>query len=251
MDDIFIIVTIIGTLVAIVSSILTISWRFDGKIDKLDDMFDGKIDKLDDKFVGKIDKINDEFKDTEIKIMAYTSKTDSLDKFVGSVEFRKWFAYLYEKETGTREDTGNPISPEEKQRLIEKFENNTIEREEAERLKQVLEEEKEEAEATGNTKATISIGLLVVALARHIEDFLPENILKLQDEDPDVRRRAAVALGRIALEKIGAEAVEPLIGELKDGHASVRANVARTLGRIGSRLILDSLKEIEAKQKSN
>lgn len=99
---------------------------------------------------------------------------------------------------------------------------------------------------------------------------LDEIILKLKDKDPDVRRRAAMDLGRIgdaraveplisalkdkdrdvcnkaeeALEKIGAEAVEPLIGELKDGHASVRANVARTLGRIGSRLILDSVGKV-------
>lgn len=92
------------------------------------------------------------------------------------------------------------------------------------------------------------------------QQYLDEIIPKLEDRNADVRRRAAVALGGIgdaravkplisalkdndrnvcnkaeeALAKIYAPAVEPLIGALKDESAYARANVTRTLGRIGS-----------------
>ena len=103
------------------------------------------------------------------------------------------------------------------------------------------------------------------------QQYLDEIILKLEDENADVRWRAAVALGRIgdakaveplieafkdkdsyvrdkaeealenicadAVKKIGADAVKPLIGALKDDNPKMRASAAKTLGKIGSRLI--------------
>ena len=223
-------ISIIGTLVVIAGFIISIYIYFDGKIDKINN-------RISDTVFEKIDKINNRISDTDNTITAHAAKIENLDKFVGSEEFRKWIAYSYEMETETKEDTGNPISPEEKQRLIEKFENNTIEREEAERLKQILEEEKKEAEATGNTKATISIGLLVAALAHHLEDFLPKNILKLKDEHPDVRRKAAMDLGSIG----DARAVKPLISALKDEDGNVRWKAVGALERIGGTKAAEAL----------
>ena len=160
----------------------------------------------------------------------------------------------------------NPYDPDEKNKLLKKYQEKVISLEEAKRVKEIL---KEDLDLVGeDTQSAIAIGLLLIGLDARI-GYL-DAISKLKDGGPDVRRRAAMDLGRIgdaraveplisalkdkdrdvcnkaeeALEKIGAEAVEPLIGELKDGHASVRANVARTLGRIGSRLILDSVGKV-------
>ena len=58
----------------------------------------------------------------------------------------------------------NPISFEEKKELLKKFQDNTLTREEAEKLRLIFEQEKEEAEKTGNIVGAIIIGLLLAVL---------------------------------------------------------------------------------------
>lgn len=110
------------------------------------------------------DKINTDISDIGKTVEAHAVRMDYIDVLLIGPESRKSMVSNY-KERTTKEDTGNPISPEEKQRLIEKFENDTIERDEAEKLKRILEEEKKEAETAGNSLAAIAIGLLLAALA--------------------------------------------------------------------------------------
>jgi len=95
----------------------------------------------------------------------------SIDKF--EEEYRKQITEIYEKLTSFKY-TGNPISPEEKKKLIEKFRDGTISKEEAEKLKKILEEEKREAEAAGNLLAAIAIGLLLAALAYFLYKLMME-----------------------------------------------------------------------------
>lgn len=98
--------------------------------------------------------------------------------------------------------------------------------------------------------------------------YLNEIILKLKDKkDPDVRRRAVVALGRVggtiaveqlvnalgddneiarwraeeALGRMGESAVEPLIGALKNEKSIVRGAAAKVLGIIGSAKAIEPL----------
>ena len=103
-------------------------------------------------------------------------------------------------------------------------------------------------------------------ISQKIIDPVIINILKLKDENTYVRNEAEKAL-----ENLGADAVKPLIGALKDEHPRMRECAARTLGRIGDvrainelekvanndnystiRTVAEyALKEIHAKQKSN
>ena len=59
-------------------------------------------------------------------------------------------------------------------------------------------------------------------------DQLPEMLRLLEDEDPEVRKAAAAAVGRV-----GGGARE-LAGALKDPEASVRSEAALALGRLGA-----------------
>jgi predicted KAP-like P-loop ATPase len=107
-------------------------------------------------------------------------------------------------------------------------------------------------------------------ISQKIIDPVIINILKLKDENPDVRWRAVGDLGSIggtkaaealtealgdeyepvrfkaleALVKIGADAVEPLIKGFKDKSITVRYNSAAALGRIGSPKAKDALTEV-------
>jgi len=51
-----------------------------------------------------------------------------------------------------------------KKELLKKFQDNTLTREEAEKLRLIFEQEKEEAEKTGNIVGAIIIGLLLAVL---------------------------------------------------------------------------------------
>ena len=107
------------------------------------------------------------------------------------------------------------------------------------------------------------------------QQYLDEIILKLKDKDANVRWRAAGALGMIrdakaveplihvlndkdyvrneaekALENMGAEAVKPLIGALKDERPRVRSSVARILGRIRDDKSIDVLIETLKKERN-
>ena len=87
---------------------------------------------------------------------------ESLDKFES--EFRKQMVDFYKMVGNIKKYTGNPISPEEKQRLLTKYRNGTITKEEAEKLKEILEMEKREAEEAKNVLAVLAIGLLLAGL---------------------------------------------------------------------------------------
>ena len=76
---------------------------------------------------------------------------------------------------------------------------------------------------------------------------LPELIVCLGDDAPEVRGSAATALGRIGAK----EAVQHLIGSLQDPDAITRGSAATALGRIGAKEavqhLLDSLQDPAAK----
>jgi len=57
---------------------------------------------------------------------------------------------------------------------LKKLQSGTLSKEEAERLKSILEKEKREAEAAGNIGAAIVIGLLLGALAYLLYKLLEE-----------------------------------------------------------------------------
>jgi len=75
---------------------------------------------------------------------------------------------------GIKERTGNPLSPKEKKNLINKMKEGTIRKDEAEKLKRVLEEEKRDAEKEGDIVAAIAIGLLLAALAYLLYKLMSE-----------------------------------------------------------------------------
>jgi len=75
---------------------------------------------------------------------------------------------------GIKEHTGNPLSPKEKKNLINKMKEGTIRKDEAEKLKRVLEEEKRDAEKGGDIVAAIAIGLLLAALAYLLYKLMSE-----------------------------------------------------------------------------
>ena len=73
----------------------------------------------------------------------------------------------------------------------------------------------------------------------------PDLVLLLSDSEPQIRRRAALALGRLGLQ----EAVEPLISSLKDPQVEVRQMSAFALGLIGdiqaASALLEALEDFE------
>ena len=73
----------------------------------------------------------------------------------------------------------------------------------------------------------------------------PDLVLLLSDSEPQIRRRAALALGRLGLQ----EAVEPLISSLKDPQVEVRQMSAFSLGLIGdiqaASALLEALEDFE------
>lgn len=105
-----------------------------------------------------------------------------LDERVKIIEksFDRWQAEIREnivelyKIAVPKKTTSNPISPEEKEKLLKKLQAGTLSKEEAERLKSILEKEKREAEAAGNIGAAIVIGLLLGALAYLLYKLLEE-----------------------------------------------------------------------------
>ena len=93
---------IIGTIVGFVLVITAIFKHFDSKFDI------------------KIDKINKDISDIGKTVEAHAVRMGYIDVLLIGPESRKSMVSNY-KERTTKEDTGNPISPEEKQRLIEKL----------------------------------------------------------------------------------------------------------------------------------
>ncbi|GEM_PF-5354103 len=77
------------------------------------------------------------------------------------------------------------------------------------------------------------------------QKYLDEIILKFQDDNVDVRRRAAMALGRIG----DARVVDALIVALKDKDEVVRRNAASALGAIGDAEAVEAL--VEALKEGN
>lgn len=88
-------------------------------------------------------------------------------------EMRDEFIKIYDMVI-PKKATSNPISPEEKERLLKKFQLGTISKEEAKELQSILEKEKKDAESAGNIVAVIAIGLLLVALAYLLYKLLEE-----------------------------------------------------------------------------
>ena len=127
----------------------------------------------------------------------------------------------------------NPYDPDEKNKLLKNYSEKVISLEEAKRVKEIL---KEDLDLVGeDTQSAIAIGLLLIGLDARI-GYL-EAISKLKDKNPDVRMRAAKALGRIG----DARAVEPLIPALNDMHRDVRWNAVRALGMIGGTKAAEAL----------
>ena len=67
----------------------------------------------------------------------------------------------------------------------------------------------------------------------------PDLLEMLRDQDPRIRRRAAIAVGRVGLP----EAAEPLVSVLKDDDPDVRQMVAFGLGLLGDRAATGALTE--------
>ncbi len=65
----------------------------------------------------------------------------------------------------------------------------------------------------------------------------PDLLALLEDDEPRLRRRAAIAIGRVGL----AEGVEPLVARLEDPDPDVRTMVAFSLGLLGDRRAADPL----------
>ncbi len=65
----------------------------------------------------------------------------------------------------------------------------------------------------------------------------PDLLVLLEDRDPRLRRRAAIAIGRVGLP----EGVAPLLARLDDPDPDVRAMVAFSLGLLGDRQAADGL----------
>ena len=71
------------------------------------------------------------------------------------------------------------------------------------------------------------------ALRQIGKEAVPALIAALKDEDADVRRSAATALGKIGAE--AKEAIPSLTDALKDEDADVRNNAAEALSKIGAK----------------
>ena len=161
MEDVQVIITIVSVVVGITGTFLGLIWK----------MFKHFDDKFDRNFNNMAKEISENKKLIAKNSEKLNSIQKSIDKF--EEEYRKQITEIYEKLTSFKY-TGNPISPEEKKKLIEKFRNGTISKEEAEKLKKILEEEKREAEAAGNLLAAIAIGLLLAALAYFLYKLMME-----------------------------------------------------------------------------
>jgi len=148
MEDWQIISSLIGMFGIYITGIIALYRYFDSKYDK-------KIDKIKD----DINEIKSQGARYEVRI---NSIKESLDRFES--EFRSQIVDFYRMVGNIKKYTGNPISSEEKQRLLIKYKNGTITREEAEKLKRILEIEKREAEEAGNALAALAIALLLAGL---------------------------------------------------------------------------------------
>lgn len=80
------------------------------------------------------------------------------------VETRGWATELYKLRKPSK-NSSNPISPEEKERLLNRLRDGTLSTPEAEEIRAILEKEKKEAEDTGDILGALIIGLLLGAIA--------------------------------------------------------------------------------------
>lgn len=88
-------------------------------------------------------------------------------------ELRDEFLRIYDL-LAPKKATSNPITQEEKERLLRRYQLGTISREEAISLQSILEEEKKEAEGAGNVEAAIAIGMLLAGLAYFLNKLIQE-----------------------------------------------------------------------------
>ena len=92
---------------------------------------------------------------------------------VWQAEMRYEFVRIYEH-IMPKKSASNPISLEQKENLLRKFQAGTISQEEAKELQSILEEEKREAERAGDIVTAIAIGVLLAALAYLIYKLIQE-----------------------------------------------------------------------------
>lgn len=78
----------------------------------------------------------------------------------GNIELINIFLKMLDKSTKS-----NPVSISEKKALLEKFKIQTLSKDEAERLRAIIEKEKEKAEKSNNLGIVILAGLLLGALS--------------------------------------------------------------------------------------
>jgi len=169
LEDIYILLTTIATVIGLALTFVGLIWKF--------------FKHFDDKFDRKIDAIKKEISENQMAITQQGEKLDSVEKalkrFEGALdkfqeEFRLLSIEMYQMRGSVERYTGNPISLEEKKDLIERMRQGIIRKDEAEKLKKILEEEKREAERGGDVLAAIVIGLLLVALAYLLYKLMSE-----------------------------------------------------------------------------
>ena len=162
MEDISIIITIIATVIGLSLTFVGLIWKF--------------FKHFDDKFDRKIDDIKKDLSENQKIITQHGEKLNFTEKALDGFqkEFREISTEIYQMIGSAKKYTGNPISPEEKENLIKKMKQGTIRRDEAEKLKRILEEEKREAEKGGDIVTAIAIGLLLAALAYLLYKLMSE-----------------------------------------------------------------------------
>jgi septal ring factor EnvC (AmiA/AmiB activator) len=161
LEDIVLIIGALSLFITFVGAIIALFKHFDNRMDKIQD----KVSENQKAISQEGEKLNS----TEKTLNRFEV---ALEKF--QEQFREVSIEVYQMVGSSKKSTGNPISAEEKENLIKKMKKGTIDEDEAKKLKRVLEEEKRVAEDTGDTVATIAIGLLLAALAYLLYKLISE-----------------------------------------------------------------------------
>jgi S-adenosylhomocysteine hydrolase len=113
--------------------------------------------------------------DSKVKLTKIETHLEHLQKSVDGwqIETRHLWVDMY-KIAVTKTGFSNPITPEEKMKLLEKFKAGTIKRAEIEELKAALEKDKKDAEEKKDIVATIIIGMILGGLAYLLYQMLQE-----------------------------------------------------------------------------
>ena len=156
-------------IIALIAIVISVTISLIASIWKLFKHFDDKYDRKFDLIRIDISEMQKKVVEQNVKLNIWVGGIEKFEK-----EFRTQMTDIYKMAGPMKKYTGNPVSPEEKKELIEKYKNGLITIKEGEKLKRVLEEEKSEAEEKGNVFAVIAIGLLLAGLAYLIYKLMSE-----------------------------------------------------------------------------